>query len=217
MRRLGSFTVRAAMCVAAALALGGCAAPVVRSGLVAGRVVLPARSGDVRDAVVWAEPAPIAGPVARGMRRPRPVKVAAVATRDTATMAALAGRFEPHVLAIAPGGVVRFENRDRLWHQVIGRSAARTFDAGACAPGRSRFVTFDRAGAVPVFCELDRSLSGWVYVAADACIARPDPSGAFELRLPPGAYTVRAWHPTAGTRARPVVFQGADASITLQY
>jgi len=119
---------------------------------------------------------------------------------------------------VATGTVVRFENRDRLWHQVIGRSTARTFDAGACAPGRARCVVFDRPGVVPVFCQLDRALAGWVFVAAVPEFTRPDRSGGFELRdLPRGAYTLHAWHPAAGMRDHAVILNGTDAAVSLDY
>jgi plastocyanin len=215
MRSLRAWTVRIA-CILVAGSLAGCAAPVARTGSISGHVVM--RGVDVRDVVVWAEAGPVAGPVAKGMRRPSAARIAGVARRDTATMATLAGRFEPHVLAVAPGTVVRFENRDRLWHQVIGRSTAQTFDAGACAPGHARCVTFDRAGAVPVYCQLDRALAGWVFVAAVREFTRPDRTGAFELRdLPRGAYTLHAWHPAQGARQHAVILNGGDAAVSLDY
>ena len=80
-------------------------------------------------------------------------------------------------------------------------SRRRKFDLGMYAPGkRSKNVTFDHAGQVDLFCSLDASMAGYVLVLPHRFFVQPDAKGNFKLPgLPPGRYTVKAWHPRFGT------------------
>jgi plastocyanin len=136
----------------------------------------------------------------------------------SAAMAERAHRFQPHVLAIAAGTRVRFENHDGVYHNVFRVSPVKRFDSGRCRPGRARTITFERPGVVRVFCEIDPAMTGYVFVTPNPMFTQPDSTGAFELRgLPRGTYVVRVWHPTLGRVKRRVTLQGRNAEVQLRF
>jgi hypothetical protein len=128
-------------------------------------------------------------------------------------------RFIPRVVAVAPGTTVHFENRDRVYHNVFSISPARRFDLGKYGPRKSYGVKFDTPGVVQLYCDIDPSMAGFVFVAPSAIFTQPDAMGTFELpNLPRGAYTLKAWHPSFGHLThRVVVPQRGDAEVTLRY
>jgi hypothetical protein len=157
----------------------------------------------IADAVVWVDAIPerLERRLARGRhrwfwQRPRPVVLPSVVQR--------AGSFSPRVLAVVAGSSVEFRNRDRVYHNVFSVSAARRFDLGKYAPGRADTVDFAKPGVVNLHCDIHPEELGFVVVVPNHAFAHPDSLGAFALpALPPGRYTLHAWHPRLGELKRP--------------
>jgi len=103
--------------------------------------------------------------------------------------------FVPHVLALSAGTVVDFPNSDSTYHNVFSLSKAKRFDLGRYARGRSKAVRFDQPGVVRVFCDIHSHMSAFVLVFAHRYFAMTDTDGAYMIDgIPPGTYTVTAWH-----------------------
>jgi len=102
--------------------------------------------------------------------------------------------FVPHVLPVLRGSTVDFPNHDPLFHNVFSLSSARTFDLGRYPQGESKSVRFDRAGIVQVFCHIHSDMSAVVLVLDNPYFAVPA-DGRYAIRdVPPGEYTLVAWH-----------------------
>lgn len=115
-------------------------------------------------------------------------------------------RFEPRVGAVPAGASVAFVNLDRLYHNVFSVSASRRFDLGKTAPGSRDTVRFERPGVVNLHCDIHPEEQGYLVVTPNHFYARPDSLGRWRLpKLPPGSYTVRAFHPVRGEVSRNVV------------
>lgn len=109
--------------------------------------------------------------------------------------------FEPHVLPILVGTTVEFPNADPFFHNVFSLSRTSAFDLGHYPKGSSRSVTFGEPGLVKVFCHLHSNMSAVIMVLDNPWFTVPDGHGEFRIDgVPPGRYTVTAWH----ERARPV-------------
>lgn len=110
-------------------------------------------------------------------------------------------RFSPHVLPVLRGTTVDFPNDDVLFHNVFSLSRAKEFDLGRYPRGSSRSTTFERAGAVQVFCHIHADMSAVVLVLDNPYYAMPDGEGRYAIPdLPPGDYMIVAWH----ERIRPI-------------
>jgi hypothetical protein len=125
--------------------------------------------------------------------------------------------FVPHVLPVLVGATVAFPNEDPFFHNVFSLSRARTFDLGRYATGSSKSVRFDTPGIVQVFCHIHSDMRATVYVLRNPFFAVPDSSGRYALPpLPPGEYTLVAWHERIRPIARRVqVRAGATTTVDL--
>jgi plastocyanin len=114
-------------------------------------------------------------------------------------------RFDPEVIIVPVGSEVAFPNSDPIFHNVFSFSKAKEFDLGYYPAGQSRTVKFDRAGVIQVYCHIHSQMSASILVAPNAWHTRPSRSGDFVLSgIPEGAYTLVAWHKSAGFFRREV-------------
>jgi plastocyanin len=158
---------------------------------------------DRRRAVVYLDPAPRA----------------AFDTRDEprARMDQRNETFVPHVLAIVAGTTVDFPNNDRTYHNVFSLSKPQTFDLGRYAAGRSKSVRFDTPGIVRVFCEIHSHMSAYILVFAHRYFAVTDDAGRYRIgNVPPGEYTIFAWHESMKVESRRVTV-GSDGDVDLNF
>lgn len=141
----------------------------------------PARGSDVRQALVWFEPA-----------SPSPTKPATfvMTTRDK--------QFVPRTLTIPVGSRVRFPNEDVILHNVFSVSGGNSFDLGLYRRGAGKEQKFDKPGLVRVFCNVHHSMVGYILVLESPYVATPDANGQFVLTgLPKGPGRLTVWHEQA--------------------
>ena len=120
----------------------------------------------------------------------------------------------PDLLVVPVGAVVAFPNMDPIFHNIYSLSKPKTFDLGSYDKNQTRKVQFSKPGVVEIYCHLHPNMAATVVVAPNRWYARPDKSGQFRIpNVPPGQYTVVAWHKSAGFfRKSLVVEQGRDST-----
>ena len=104
-------------------------------------------------------------------------------------------QFAPGVLVITAGSLVVFPNSDNIRHQVYSFSPAKTFDLPLYAGTPAAPVRFDKAGIVPIGCNIHDWMIGYIVVLDTPYFAKTDANGHAALVLPPGQYRLRTWHP----------------------
>lgn len=108
-------------------------------------------------------------------------------------------RFSPETLIIQAGSKVSFPNNDPIFHNVFSLSGPKTFDLGNYPKGDTRTVMFPEPGIVYVNCHLHPNMTATIVVAPNQWNSAVDRDGQFELQdVPPGTYTIVAWHKAAG-------------------
>ena len=158
-----------------------------------GRVDLLAKGGkslardvDVRQAVVWFEPA-----------TPKPTR----APEAPFEMVTRGKEFQPRVLAIPRGSKVRFPNADPILHNVFSVSG-EGFDLGLYKRPKSGSRTFDKPGVYTIYCNIHPQMSALVLVRDNPHFAKAAKDGSFRIEgVPAGEYKVRAFHERAGDGA----------------
>jgi len=124
-------------------------------------------------------------------------------------------RFSPEMVVIEAGSKVSFPNNDPIFHNVFSLSGPKTFDLGNYARGDTRTVMFPEPGIVYVNCHLHPNMAATIVVAPNRWNTLADRDGRFTLPdVPPGKYTVVAWHKAAGFfRQTVVVAAGRDERV----
>lgn len=143
----------------------------------------PARGSDVKQAVVYYEPA--SSPAVRGAEAPFEM-----VTRKK--------EFIPRVLAVPKGSRVRFPNQDPILHNVFSVSGGNKFDLGLYKTGPGKEKRFEEPGLVRIYCNVHHDMVANVLVLDTPFFASPGPTGEFALTgLPRGKGKLTVWHEQA--------------------
>ncbi len=127
--------------------------------------------------------------------------------------------YTPRVIGVRVGQPFQILNSDPLLHNVRADSAVNEpFNQGQPVQGVRYSHTFSAEEVmVPMKCDVHAWMNAWVGVVNHPYFAVTGADGRFSLpNLPPGAYTVEAWHEAAGTMTgtATVTAQGT-AALTL--
>jgi plastocyanin len=123
-------------------------------------------------------------------------------------------RYVPRVLGVQVGQAVEIRNSDPLLHNVHGEGAVnQPFDYGQPLQGIKTTHTFTtREVMIPVKCQVHNWMRGYIGVVEHPFFAVTDGSGRFSIpQLPPGTYTVEAWHERLGTQTQQITVAAKDA------
>ena len=105
-------------------------------------------------------------------------------------------QFIPYVTAIQVGTSVIFPNKDNIRHHVYSLSPAKRFELPLYAGIPAEPVVFDKEGFVTLGCNIHDWMVAYVAVLATPYFQVTKADGRVILKdLPPGEYTVFAWHP----------------------
>lgn len=128
--------------------------------------------------------------------------------------------FEPHVLIVPVGAIVSFPNLDRVRHHVYSFSPAKKFNLKLFGRDETRSVTFDKAGAVTLGCNIHDSMNGIVFVTATPFTAITDQDGkASFASVPNGRAAVSVWDPAirkVGNTITSIAMIGANTTTQLR-
>jgi len=128
--------------------------------------------------------------------------------------------YTPRVLGVRVGQPVSIRNSDPLLHNVATHSKINTpFNMGEPLQNVSFNRTFStREVMVPVRCDVHAWMNAWIGVLDHPYFGTTGPSGQVDLKnVPPGTYTIEAWHETLGTKTAQVTLgakESKDVSIT---
>jgi plastocyanin len=139
------------------------------------------------------------------------------AVQPTVQIEQLNRRFVPNMVVVPVGSTVSFPNMDPIFHNIYSLSKPRSFDLCAYDKGQTRKVTFPRPGIVEIYCHLHPNMQATVVVTPSRWYAQPDRDGRYRIAgVPPGEYTVVAWHKTAGFFRQKVAVKG-DRDSTVDF
>jgi plastocyanin len=123
-------------------------------------------------------------------------------------------RYHPHVLGIMVGQPLEIKNSDPVLHNIKAMAKKnRPFNVSQPTAGMTTTRTFS---APEVMVNLECNVHGWMKAYAgvrpDPFYAVSGPDGSFAIKgLPPGTYTIEAWHEKFGTQTATVTVTGTGS------
>jgi plastocyanin len=115
--------------------------------------------------------------------------------------------YVPHVLGIQVGQPLQIVNSDDTLHNVHGLPKAnKEFNQGQPIQGMKMTHTFStKEVMIPFKCDVHGWMNAWIGVLDHPYYAVTSTDGTFSLKgLPPGTYTIEAWHEKLGTQTQTV-------------
>ena len=131
-------------------------------------------------------------------------------------------RYTPHVLGIQVGQALELLSSDNTLHNIHAvPEQNREFNRALQLAGMKHTHTFSTKEVMVQFkCDVHKWMNAYVGVLDHPFYAVTAGIGRFELKgLPPGTYTVEAWHEKLGTRTQTVTIgekQTTDVAFTFK-
>ena len=129
-------------------------------------------------------------------------------------------QYDPHVAIYASGAPLELASSDPLLHNVHAylKGGETLFNAAMPRRGMKLTKPLPPGGWVRLQCDVHSWMNATVWISPHPYVASTDESGRFALSdVPPGNYTLKAWHPTLGEAVQEVeVRTGTTASVTLR-
>lgn len=127
-------------------------------------------------------------------------------------------RFEPRLMIVRAGDVVRILNSDPVYHNVFSLSKPKRFDVGRRSPGDFQDVRFNEPGVIDVFCDIHSNMHAVIVVAPTQTVAmqKLNNSGKFRFdEIPEGEYILHFY--ALGDREASVEINTVDKeNVTLE-
>jgi plastocyanin len=126
--------------------------------------------------------------------------------------------YEPHVLAVRENQPIEVVNDDPTSHNIHPTPANNREWNKAEPPGARLEEAFAREEiAIPVKCNIHPWMRGYIAVLKNPYFAVTKQDGSFDLQnLPPGTYTIKAWHEKLGTATQTVTI-GANQTKEISF
>lgn len=127
-------------------------------------------------------------------------------------------KFVPHVSVMTPGEL-DLKNSDDILHNIHTYSTANP-SINKAQPKFKKVMTekFEKPEMIKLTCDVHSWMLGWVAVMPSPFFGVTDANGVTKIdNVPPGKYTVEAWHETLGKQTKDVeVKAGQTAKVAFE-
>ena len=133
--------------------------------------------------------------------------------------------FKPFLQVMRNGTELAAVNDDPVLHnihtyEILGRAKKTVFNVSQAQPGTvKKKVTLKRGDALKVECDAHDFMHGFVFAAKNPYFAVVGDDGTFTIdNIPPGKYTIKAWHGTLKDQKGKVeVSAGGTATVNFEF
>lgn len=127
--------------------------------------------------------------------------------------------YEPHVIVMMKGSELAIRSEDPINHNIHTYSFENDPINIMFTPGQDDYAQeIEEPEIIKVECDLHHWMTAWVVVTENSFFAVSDENGGFEIPdLPPGTYTVNAWHEVLGSLSQEVTVEEEPVSISFDF
>jgi plastocyanin len=128
--------------------------------------------------------------------------------------------YRPRVQGVMTGQSLQITNSDQTLHNIHGFKGPSTLFNQAEIPGMAPITRkLTETDQILKFkCDVHPWMTGYVLVSSHPFFATTGEDGSFKIaNVPPGKYTVEAWHERFGTKTTEVTVADKPVEIALQY
>lgn len=134
--------------------------------------------------------------------------------------------FLPVVSIIPKGKDATLINKDSVFHnshayELVGKVRRDLFNVAQPAKGNKIQTPLKprKSNLVKVECDVHNFMEGWLFIAENPYAVLTDGNGDFSIQnIPPGTYTLKAWHPVLGIQSAQVnISKNEEAHIEIQF
>jgi plastocyanin len=119
--------------------------------------------------------------------------------------------FHPHLTLIGVGDTVKFQNHDKVDHNVMSHDGG--YDLGTWGGGSSKEQVFKTPGVFGQVCKIHPEMLAYVFVGQNRFASAVDDKGNFSIAgLPPGTYELDVWNPKLKAAAQKIVVGSGAAT-----
>jgi plastocyanin len=120
--------------------------------------------------------------------------------------------YTTHVLAVRVGQEIQVSNSDPFSHNIHPLAKINREWNKMQQPGTPPFsYAYDHEEFIPIKCNIHPWMRGYFVVLKTSHFAVTGDDGSFSLpNLPPGHYTVTAWHETYGTQSKEITITAGE-------
>jgi plastocyanin len=125
-------------------------------------------------------------------------------------------RYIPHLLALQVNQELKITNEDQTVHNVHPQPKRNREWNKSQPPGAPPIrESYEQAEFIPVKCNVHPWMHGTLAVMPNSHYAVTGAGGSFSLaNLPPGKYTITAWHESYGEQSQDVTISGSENRTT---
>jgi plastocyanin len=123
-------------------------------------------------------------------------------------------QYKTHVLAVQTGQEIQIVNNDAISHNIHPLAKVNREWNRMQPPGTPPFsYSYDNEEFIPVKCNIHPWMHGYFVVLKTSHFTVTGDDGVFRLPdLPPGKYTVKAWHESLGTQSQEITVAGGETT-----
>jgi plastocyanin len=129
--------------------------------------------------------------------------------------------YHPRMLGMRVGQVLEIRNSDNLFHNVhsISDNPGNSFNLAQAKAGAVDNFKMKTEDMLSMGCDVHRWMKAYIGVVAHPYFAVTDAKGNFQiLNVPPGTYTINAWHEQYGPVKKSVkVTAGGTVTVDFSY
>ena len=124
-------------------------------------------------------------------------------------------RYHPHVFGILVGQTLAIKNSDGILHNIKAKGVKnRPFNISQPTVMTSERTFSTPEVVVPLECNVHGWMHAWLAVLPDPFFGVSGTDGSYTIRgLPPGTYTIEAWHEKYGTQTATVTVTGSETKV----